>query len=82
MDPYKIHTKLESIKGNSPLSISLYLAAVVGQPYNFWLISALLQKSEGTPKSAARHLKPWDLPILSSIANFHIGLSTLELLDK
>lgn len=82
MDPYKIHTKLESIKGNSLLSLSLYLAAVVGQPYNFWPFSALLLKSQGTPKSAARHLKPWDLPILSSIANFHIVLSTLEPLDK
>jgi hypothetical protein len=30
MDPCKIPTNLESIKGNLPLPISLYLAAVVG----------------------------------------------------
>ncbi len=82
MDPCKIPIKLESIKGNSPLPISLYLAAVVGQPYNFWPISVLPLKIEGIARSVARHLKPWDLPISSSIANFRIGLSTLELLDK
>jgi hypothetical protein len=58
MVPYKIHTKLESIKGNSLLSISLYPAAAVGQPYNFWPISALLLKFECASRSVARHLKP------------------------